>query len=477
MRVSELTKGVTNPEDEINILRRRPDSMPAPIIDDLNKNLLVKNHDIFNRSLRPDKKTYPNPITDAAGNIIDKGEAKPELVNRIGLALQKLIIKRAVAFLFGNPVIKNYNAKDDTDENLVKCIIEYLDDNNEDMLNRMAARSVFSYKEVAEYWFVTKEEEAHEDYGFSTNFKLKCITFSPKNGDILYPIFNEYGTLVAFSREFTIKHKDFTESYFETFTDEETIRWKSSSITNKWERFGKSETNIIKKIPIIYGYQEDGETDDVNDIISRLETLFSNLGDVNDHHTAPKIFINGRVVSFGQKGQSNTIIQGEKDAKAEYLSWDHAPESFKVEVENLLKMLYTISQTPDISFDSVKGLGSISGVALKLLFMDAHLKVKDKEEIFLPFLKRRYSILKAYALQMNTKFKSSTSLRIKPQIDPFMIADDLTLAKVIQIANGSKPFISQQDSVKQWGGTNEDYIKIMEERKTELQEDLFEPTI
>lgn len=50
----------------------------------------------------------------------------------------------------------------------------------------------------------------------------------------------------------------------------------------------------------------------------------------------------------------------------------------KLEIDTLLRMIYTITQTPDISFDTVKGIGAVSGVALKLLFMDAHLKVQDK---------------------------------------------------------------------------------------------------
>ena len=76
-----------------------------------------------------------------------------------------------------------------------------------------------------------------------------------------------------------------------------------------------------------------------------------------------------------------------------YVSWQNAPESVKLEIETPLKMIYTITQTPDISFDAVKGLGAISGIALKLLFMDAHLKVQDKREIFDDYLQRRVNII------------------------------------------------------------------------------------
>ena len=90
-------------------------------------------------------------------------------------------------------------------------------------------------------------------------------------------------------------------------------------------------------------------------------------------------------------------------AEAQYLSWANAPESVKLEIDTLLRMIYTITQTPDISFDTVKGLGAISGVALQLLFMDAHLKVQDKNEIFSEYLQRRVNVLKAYMAEAERK--------------------------------------------------------------------------
>jgi hypothetical protein len=110
--------------------------------------------------------------------------------------------------------------------------------------------------------------------------------------------------------------------------------------------------------------------------------LLSNFADTNDYHASPKIFVQGKVIGFTRKGEAGAIIEGENGATAQYLAWQNAPESVKLEIETLLRMIYTITQTPDISFDTVKGIGAISGVALQLLFMDAHLKVQDKSEVF-----------------------------------------------------------------------------------------------
>lgn len=471
MKVAEIVQGA-NLGTLIQNLKMRP--YPLPDVAKLKKRLDVKGHSVFNTAFREDKTIYPDPVKDSAGNITSKGEAKTEKVNRIGFALQKLIIKRAASFLFGNPVVLDYNAETDQDKELIACIVEMLEDNKEEFMNKNIARKVFSFTEAAECWF-TVESEEHEDYGFKTNRKLKSMIFSPDKGDTLYPYFDEYGNMIAFSREYVIEKPNLKTKYFETYTDEEFYRWKESSLMPDGGWIEDHHEEIpIKKIPIVYGRQDDMETEDIESIIDRLEKLFSNLGDTNDYHSAPKIFVNGRILSFGSKGSSNTVIQGEKDAKAEYLSWDHAPESFLVEVNNLIKMAYTITQTPDISFESVKGIGSLSGIALKLMFLDAHLKVKDKEEIFIPYLQRRYKIMRAYAYELNNEFKKSSKMKIKPKIEPYMIADELTQAQVLQTANGGKPFMSQLESVKKWGGDQDDYDKIVEEKKAENDSSVFE---
>src|SRR5690606_10981383 len=113
-----------------------------------------------------------------------------------------------------------------------------------------------------------------------------------------------------------------------------------------------------------------------------------------------------------------------KGSKASYLSWDHAPESVRLEIETLLGQIFSLTQTPNISFDSVKGLGAISGIALKLLFLDAHLKVKNKEETFTEYLQRRNSIILSYAGLLHTPIQSTAhEMDLDDEIEPYMIED------------------------------------------------------
>ncbi|MDR0542315.1 MAG: phage portal protein [Dysgonamonadaceae bacterium] len=278
-----------------------------------------------------------------------------------------------------------------------------------------------------------------------------------------------------------VDKKGKTTTYFETYTDTEHRMWKQAE--SAWDIVeGYPKPITIGKIPIIYGKQDFVEWEDVQRLIDRLETLLSNFADTNDYHASPKVVVKGEVLGFAQKGESGAILQLEgENADAKYLSWEHAPESVKLEIETLLRMIYTITQTPDISFDSVKGIGAVSGIALKLLFLDAHLKVQDKMEIFDDYLQRRLSIIQAYLALFNTNLKAACeSLTIEPEIVPYMIEDEKAKVDLLLSANGGKAVASQKSTVQQLGwvtDTEAEYEQILNEESASAYKDVTEPTV
>lgn len=471
--IAELKSGRNNSEPKTELYKAQLDP---------------KEHDVNDRVKRPDKKVKvdrPESLENAlqVTNSEPAEEFKPEPVARIALALQKLIVKRAVAFAFGNPVLLNAEPEEGTsEEEVLKSVNRVLFDTKTRTINRKVARNIFSCTEAAERWYPVVKE--HDNYGFPSKFKLRVAVFSPLLGDKLYPYFDETGDMVAFSREFERKDKDGKSfTYFETFTDKQHLMWVTGS--KGWETVeGYPRENTIGKIPIIYGQQPQVEWEDVQGIIDRLEKLLSNFADTNDYHAAPKIFITGEILGFGKKGESGAVIEGEEGATAQYLAWQNAPESVKLEIETLLNLIYTISQTPDISFDAVKGIGAISGVALKLLFMDAHLKVQDKMEIFDDYLQRRLAIIQSYLAIMNTKDKKYSdackSLTIEPEIVPFMIDDEKAKVDLLLAANGQKPIASQKTTVQQLGWAQDveaEYDRIQEEDTFNAYNDIMNPAI
>lgn len=445
-------------------------------------------HDVNDPAKRPDKMVRED-VPERAGNAVTAtagGDAEPKVllrtepVARIALAIQKLIVKRAVAFTFGNPVALNAEPENDDEKAVLNAIKRILFDTKVRTLNRMVARDIFSATEAAEFWYPVEKE--NDGYGFASRYKLRVAVFSPAKGDRLYPYFDETGDMTAFSREFSRTDKAGVKHlYFETYTERDVRLWVSRN--GQWEMAeGYPKVNGTGKIPIVYGSQPAVEWEDVQSLIDRLEKLLSNFADTNDYHASPKIVVKGEILGFTRKGEAGTILQLEgDDPEARYLSWEHAPESVRLEIETLLRMIYTITQTPDISFDSVKGLGAVSGVALRLMFMDAHLKVQEKMEIFDDYLQRRLSVIQSYIGQFNTKLQGACRrLTVEPVITPYMIEDEQATISLLMDANGNKPIASQRLTVQRLGWADdaeEECRRIAEETELFSYGNAFNPSL
>lgn len=436
-------------------------------VDKFKKQYKPSGHDVLDEGLRPDKQ-----IKDNNGRVTGT-----EKVNRLPIPLQKKVVNSMVSFTFGNPVELQCEPATDGEKSVLKAVKRILFDNKTPTFNRKVARELARCTEVAELWFPV-EVDKHNTYGFDTPFKLRVVMLSPWNGDALYPLFDGTGDMVAICREYKAKNAEGKEiTRMDIYTKDKSLKWVQDG--DSWT-VEKSEVNIIGKIPIVYGKQEEVEWADVQYCIERLEKLLSNFGDTNDYHAAPKIFIEGKVLGFAKKGESGGIIEGEPGSKASYLSWQHAPESVKLEIETLLRFIYSFTQTPDISFDSVKGLQAISGEALKMLFMDAHLKVQDKREIFDDYLQRRLSIIKTFVGGFDKKLATDAeNLMIVPEIVPYIIKSDKEEVETLTAANGNKPLISHEESVRRAGLTEkpeEDFLKIQKEQQEAAKADIFNPT-
>lgn len=440
MTLEEIFK-LETPDKIISQLKKRDTATPDIAAIKKQWNPLL--HPVMDEVLRPKKKI-----------LNDDGTTKRlEEVGRIPLAFQELIVKRACSFLFGNPVILNHSAENTDQKEIVESIKRVLLGNRETTMNRQIGKHLMAATEVAEYWYTTEQPEKSNLYGFESKLKLHHRIFSPLLGDTLFPLFDDYGDLIAFSREFELKIDEKAIKHFEVYTASGTFLYRQEQTGYK-EVEAERKQNPIGKIPIVYAIQGEPEWAKVERLIERLETLASNFADTNDYHASPTIIVKGTIKGFATKGEQGKVLECDQDADAKYLSWDRAPESVKLEKDMLIELIYTLTQTPNITFDNMKGLGAISGVALKLMFMDAHLKVEDKKEIISEYLQRRINVIKAYLKTMNTKWAGViNSFDIIPEIDPYMIVDEKANVELIMLANGSNPVLSQKTSIEKSGLT------------------------
>ena len=370
-------------------------------------------------------------ITVGSGEMDDNGKEKVSTImvqpNRIGLNLEQLIVDRRVGFMLTIPVSYNViwdDKETDKGKSLVKYI-EWLQNNNEmDYKNKEIARRWMSELEVAEIWYF-------EETGIpKPKFTVKCNIWSPELGDTLYPLKSASGQMIAFAREYLIEnaagkkvtHFDVYTDEFEYLYEKATDGWIESTEDPEGNPLTNPLPNPTKKLMINYISQPRSEWHNEQPMIERLEESISNHGDMNDYFGSPILAVTGEIMGFAAKGEQGKILQLADQAKANFLALEGKPESIKMEQDNLIKLIFGMSQTPDISFEAMRGMGTIAQFTMKAFFMDAHMAVGRKEESFGVFLQNRINILKrAIASLIDTSYaKEAEALQIKPVITPFL---------------------------------------------------------
>jgi len=390
-------------------------------------------HDVKDTTKRPDK-------------IVESDQGPSTVpVARLPVSLQKQIVNRAATFLCGNPVVLSCNARQDVELAMLEGVEQIWNQNKLDYLNKRIAKHVFSETEAAELWYV--EQVGPEFWANTRNqggtFSMRMKLLAPSLGDKLYPVYNKVGDLIAFGREYTLREQGKEVAHYDLYTDTAIYFGTKTDAGFTVEQ----QTNVIGKIPVIYYRQAVPDWYDVQDLIDRFEKLISNHADTNDYFGSPMVFVEGELDGFAKKGEQGKVLIGKNGAKAQYLSWDNSPESVKLELENLRSLIYGLTDTPDISFDKVKGLGNYSGIALKMLFLGAHMKASDKEETFGECIQRRINFLKAAMAKINVRLEAALPLPIKPRFEYYLPKNDLEKIDMLVTATGSKPILSRKTAV------------------------------
>lgn len=395
-----------------------------------------KQHDITDTGKRPDKVV-----------TTDNGTATVA-VARLPIPLQKKIVGLAAAFLCGNPVRIAATTATETEEQMLTVIKRVWEDNKLDYESKRLAKLMMSETEVAELWYTEKIEPGYwkgtVNDAPAVVYRLRMKVLANKFGDSLYPVFNNRGDMIAFARGYQLEVEGKKIDHFDIYT-EKSIH-KLVKADDDWTL--TTEANVIGKIPVIYYRQEAPEWHDVQELIDRLEKLISNHADTNDYFVSPMVVVKGEVKGFSKKGESGKVLELQNGAEASYLSWDQSPESLKLEYNNLRSLIFDMTDTPDISIEQMKALGTYSGIALKMLFLGAHLKAADKEETFGMAIQRRLNYIKAAMAKINVKLEPVASLPVKPVFEYYLPKNHEELINMLSTATGGKASLSQETAVK-----------------------------
>lgn len=418
-------------------------------------------HPVMNKS------KYPDIVTDEG----------IEYVTRVTCDLQRLAVKRMTELVTGIPVKRVYTPENDRQKEIAGYLEKIFTKNRIDSVNIERCNMLFGGCEVVTLWYAV--EQKNTLYGFDSALKIRCRNFSPMLGDDLYPLFDEYGDMIAMSIGYTRKNGKKLVQYFDTYTATKHIKW--STANGDWEEV-ENENITLGKIPVSYVWRPTPIWEDTSKTVYEIEWSLSRNGNYLRENSKPLFVVFADdMISYGDEKSPNkefrSVMQYPKGSTAQYITWAQAVENLKFYVDTLRNLFFTQLQLPDWSYEKMSQQ-ALSGESRKQMFIDAQLKVKDESGRLIEFFDREINVVKAFLkVALGESYAADIdALNVEVQITPFTITDEADTITNLTTANGGKPLISHRESIEMYGHST-DVDKTMQEIAEEDRHDVFEPTL
>lgn len=390
-----------------------------------------------------------------------------EKASRIYIGMEKLLSHRYNEYTFSLPVKRVYSNLDDNKNrndiaNAIEAIYKHA---RIDTVNLKRGLAYYAACEIFTIWYTVERENTL--YGFPCKYKLKCKTYSPMEGYKLYPLIDEMDDMLAMSFEYDKKVGEQTITYFETYTAERHYLWKRDSASSDgWSEVLNEEVSILK-IPGVYLFRHAPVYHGLTYLREEMEYTLSRNSDVIAYNSAPVLKISGDIIGEEGKGDARRAFRMANGGDVSYVSWQQSVEALKYHIDMLVKLFFMQAQMPDVSFDNLKGLGSIGYDARQTLFTDAHLKIGDEAGAWTEFLERECNVIKAFLKKMNVKWESEVdNVDVEHIITPYVQNDEKYEIEKWMKANGDKPLVGHLESIRK-AGVSEDPDAAFEEYQNE----------
>lgn len=200
----------------------------------------------------------------------------------------------------------------------------------------------------------------------STGYKIKYL-------------FDQYKNLIAFAVGYTLKENGTNVPYWEIQTADviyncrkSTFGWQTDSIPNP--------SGKINAILFIQPKAWDG----AEQRMRRDEMLDSKIGDTNNYFADPMAAATADVIaSLPDNDKPGRLIQMPSEkSQFRYIEPPQDSATRRDEKANLDETILFDTFTPDFSFEKMKGLGTLSGVAIRNAMILGYIKRANRLEIY-----------------------------------------------------------------------------------------------
>jgi SPP1 family phage portal protein len=407
-------------------------------------------------------------VLDASGNMTYRTEKRD--VHRIPSNTQKQITEWAVRMALSGGIEIEAEVRDGnaTDETMLAMLKKTWEDNKLDYIAQKIDKIKKNYTQCLVVWYSVPIEE-----GFwtgiapdATIFKMECSLYSPEDGNIIIPLYDQYRKMIACARKYTVKVDKKDVNKMDLFTTTAYITF--SEAEGAWAQEKKVDIKYGKANFVFHG-QKRPQYADVLPKIERVEEGDSDTADENQQSAFPILAATGEIIASSGGGTKNTrkSFQLADGGDLKYVEAKGSQQSAKDERENLRRDIYDETNTPQISMEQIKGSSNIPGVAIEMMFLPATNQAKSDQQGDLGMeWQRHLNFLKSALAVLNIAVKPSVSMPVKPKFK-IELPRNLTeeYQRIVQLVGAG--LMSIETAVKTLGFTD-NIVEEMEKIEAEV---------
>lgn len=328
-------------------------------------------------------------------------------------------------FMFGNPLtITLGNEPDDAKrlKDAFKTFNEFLGEVYFHERMYEAREAAGSETECAKIYdlYVDEDGKSH----------ITCRVHKNSMNEKLYPMFNQHGQLVAFAMGYFLRSNDDElnniEEHFDVWTTKNIMYFCRKDETSKWEMI-HNRLNPFDKIPVLY-YRHEVDWKGAERTIDRMEWVLSKHADTVDYFGDPYLVVSQDIVNnrlSGAKEVGKVIVSDDVEkSQFEFVAPPDGGDLVKNHMTELKEDFLIDTMNPDLSYKSIMGLGTLSGEAMRRIYVPGYIKrVKFAVKIYNEMIRRELNLIKAILINYRYSGNSKMSSDIQELILHFAYTD------------------------------------------------------
>lgn len=399
-------------------------------------------------------------------NKFRKGK-DPYYTEKLPRGRQRYINEVELFFMLGQPI--KWRATSDNTDNAFLAFSDFLKNTRFNSYMREAKRLAGAETECAKIYHIYKERGI-------AHVKVKVISKSA--GYTLRPLFDQWDNLIAFGYGYYLNENGSSIEHFDIETPDFIYRCKLG-------RFGWEVTPVANptgKINVIY-YRQEKAWAGVQRRIDREEFIDSKAADTNNYFADPKLKATADVLQNMTGGGTNNVgeviqLTDRERSSVEYLAPPEYSSMKDSEKKDLAQSILFDTFTPDFSYENMKGLGTLSGEAMRRAMALGYMKRDNLKETYDELVDREKNLI--LSIMMNVTHiemrEELSRLVVEHEFaEPFLEDKDKNINTIVVLYNAG--LISLPSAIEMLSLTDkpeEEIRRILEEQSARQSQ--YNPT-